>query len=500
MQSAEPLECFIVMPFGTKPVPDDPKRTYDFEKVYRVLIQRAVREAGMIPVRADERVSSALIHTDMFRDLRDRSVVLADLSLDNPNVFYELGVRHVMSSRGTVLMCRKGSSLPFDVKLSRVIFYDFDGISLDWEEVENTVKRLVLALQEAQKGLPDSPVHALLESVLQKEEFPAEHSTQLRSEDSADGEPLSDFQDTVAQWWGSEHQSAEVLFEKQRGTVFGSRAIGYFCLKTDPISRTANHVANHLNDIQQYRLANQLYKKLYAAKELTRGSHLAYASSYSEAQPNIAGADSAIKFVEETLEKDQLEYSKSPDSPDAILAFAECYRRLAGLCQWRWQLSHEGADLDLALTAFANATRYNSRAREQGGLRHPGFLAQARMKELLLLRVRDQRIDRPDLEGHHDAILALRGQHQDDPVGLSYLHWFQAITLADLGATEKANQRALKARVYDAGLKKDKEYWEVGGRQYTQLRRFLEQYSPYLHNPSLIGRISQILQTGDQGE
>ncbi len=88
-------ECFIVMPFGKKPGSDG--RTYDFDKVYRVIIQRAVNGAGMRPVRSDERIGSRLIHSDMFKDLRDQAVVLADLSLENPNVFYELGVRHVSS-------------------------------------------------------------------------------------------------------------------------------------------------------------------------------------------------------------------------------------------------------------------------------------------------------------------------------------------------------------------------------------------------------------------
>lgn len=89
---------FVIMPFGTKQHADGSSK-YDFDKVYRVLIQRAIRESGMTSVRADERVTSAPIHTEMFRDLRDRAVVLADLSLDNPNVFYELGIRHVMSAK-----------------------------------------------------------------------------------------------------------------------------------------------------------------------------------------------------------------------------------------------------------------------------------------------------------------------------------------------------------------------------------------------------------------
>src|SRR5262249_8218766 len=122
-------------------------------------------------IRADERKGSNIIHTEMFIDLRDQPVVLADLSLDNPNVYYELGIRHVMSSRGTVLMCRHGSELPFDVKLSRVIFYKDDGANLAWEEAERVVRELQFALEQAKRGVPDSPVHALLESVLRDQEL-----------------------------------------------------------------------------------------------------------------------------------------------------------------------------------------------------------------------------------------------------------------------------------------------------------------------------------------
>ncbi len=130
-------ECFVVMPFGSKPMSDG--RTYDFDKVYRVIIARAIRNAGMHPVRADERIGSRIIHSDMFLDLRDRKIVLADLSLENPNVYYELGIRHVMSPVGTVLIRRSGTALPFDIRLSRIIFYKFDGGDLDWEEAESTV-------------------------------------------------------------------------------------------------------------------------------------------------------------------------------------------------------------------------------------------------------------------------------------------------------------------------------------------------------------------------
>ena len=490
-------DCFVVMPFGQKPLPSDPDRFHDFDKVYRVLIQRAIREAGMVPVRADERLGSALIHSDMFRDLRDRAVVLADLSLDNPNVFYELGMRHVMSARGTVLMCQQGSELPFDVKLSRTIFYNYDGQNLDWEEVERVVVQLVASLQQAKAGLPDSPVHALLPSVLRRD-IPEEKVRRQRPEDAPDAEPQEEFQRLVAELWASQKKEPQLLAEAHQGSVFGSRAVAYLCLDTDPTTVTAKRLANHLNDGQQFRLANRLYEKVREAGKLTRGSLLAYASSYSEANLNVKGADHAISLVEDALESTRRQYAGAEESPDALLAFAECHRRLAGLRQWRWQLSKDSRDLDRALKALSSATDFNSTARQLGVMRHPGFLAQIQLKEMLLLRVRDGNINRPDVEGHQEAILAVKPEPDDDPVGVSYLSWFQAITLADMGIDEQSNERALKALSYDAKLKDNPKYWEIGGRQYTQLRRFIDQNSSQLRNQSLIGRISQILQTTGQ--
>jgi hypothetical protein len=66
-----PDKCFVVMPFGTKPLRDGSSRLYDFDKIYRVVMQRAIRLAGLEPIRTDERKGANLIHTDMFKDLRE---------------------------------------------------------------------------------------------------------------------------------------------------------------------------------------------------------------------------------------------------------------------------------------------------------------------------------------------------------------------------------------------------------------------------------------------
>ena len=94
------------MPFGKKPVAN--RRSSDFDAVYDKIICPAVHKAGMHPLRDDKGGGSHLIHSELFRKLRDEPVVLVDISMANPNVFYELGLRHVMSPRGTVLICKKG--------------------------------------------------------------------------------------------------------------------------------------------------------------------------------------------------------------------------------------------------------------------------------------------------------------------------------------------------------------------------------------------------------
>lgn len=494
-------ECFVVMPYGSKPFPDDSGRTYDFEKVWRVLIARAVREAGMVPVRSDQREGSGIVHTDMFRDLRDREVVLADLSLDNPNVFYELGVRHVMNASGTVLICRHNANLPFDVRLSRVIFYDFDGQHFDWEEVERVVKTLKVTLAEAATGRPDSPVHALLESVLPTAEAAALPVSLGAPEAAPDAEPCDAYQQLTAAAWQQCGCTLEALFEAQRRTVFGSRALAHLALGTDlplgeqPDGDLSRRLANHLNDGQQYRLANRLYDALLAKGRLNRGSQLAYASSYSEAHDDIAGAARAIAIARHTLDEAVATYPDR-EAMDAVLARAECHRRLAGLHQWYWQKSLLPADLDAAIRSFDDAVLWNDRARQLGALKHPGFLAQARLKLLVLLRTRDASVDRPDQERHRDAIVALVAQPNDDVKGLSYLGWFQAIALADLGQADAALRKARATQGDDVNLRSNAEHWEIGRRQYAQLRRFIGQYLPYLRHHGVVGQIAQLLQAG----
>jgi hypothetical protein len=485
-------ECFVVMPFGKKPLPNG--LTYDFDKVYRVIISRAVREAGMRPLRADETIGSRLIHSDMFKDLRDRPVVLADLSLENPNVFYELGIRHVMSPTGTVLMCRTGTELPFDVRLSRMIFYKFNGEELDWEEVEETVKALKLALQDAQQNQPDSPVHVLLENVMK-----TDSSQWLPTGASASevAEDLERYEKALAEQWHKDQRSLRELLNEHKNSVFGVRALGHYCLLADGVPEGAAEAAASLSDAEQYSFATRIFERLQGAGSLTNLDLLRYATAYSETNPNLRGADVAIGYVQQVLDEELRVASDSPDDGGrASSHLAQTYHRLGGLLQWKWQLTKDGADAALALEALSHALEHMTKARARDEFRQPGLLAQVRLRLLLLLRVRDRNAARQDTEGHRDAILKILERPDDRKVGISYLHWFQAIALADLGADDQANTKALDQLAEDRRLISEPGCSEIGRRQYVLLRRFLENFRDVLRNPKIMGRIGRHLLVG----
>lgn len=116
--------AFVVMPFGRKPRADG--SWVDFNAIYTGLIKPAIEAAGFESFRADEETCSGDILTDMFQELLLADVVVADLSIDNANVFYELGVRHAMRRRGIVHIQAGRAYMPFDIFNVRTLPYHCD--------------------------------------------------------------------------------------------------------------------------------------------------------------------------------------------------------------------------------------------------------------------------------------------------------------------------------------------------------------------------------------
>ena len=153
--------CFVLMPFGKKPVGDG--RLVDFDSIYELLVKPAVVAAGLEPLRADEEMTGGVIHKPMFERLILCEYAVADLTTANANVFYELGLRHAVRQASTVLLFAQGiGQLPFDVAPLRAIPYQ---LGPDGKPAMSEMDRdmLTARLREARKVKTDSPVFQLVE-------------------------------------------------------------------------------------------------------------------------------------------------------------------------------------------------------------------------------------------------------------------------------------------------------------------------------------------------
>jgi tetratricopeptide (TPR) repeat protein len=155
--------AFVVMPYGTK-------EEIDFNRVYGDLIKPALEAAGFEVFRADEEMRAGDIRTDMFQELLLSDLVVADLSIDNPNVWYELGVRHALRARGVIgIRCRR-DYMPFDVYTDRSLRYSIKenppgGAAPDPDRLEDDKKKLAEFATETINcwyELKISPVYHLL--------------------------------------------------------------------------------------------------------------------------------------------------------------------------------------------------------------------------------------------------------------------------------------------------------------------------------------------------
>jgi tetratricopeptide (TPR) repeat protein len=158
--------AFTIMPFGKKKLPDGTE--VDCDDIYKRLLEPAIVAAGLMPHRADADRRGGSIHLDMFQDLLLAEFVVADLTMDNPNVWYEIGVRHALRAGGTVMTYAARDRLPFDIAGQRMQHYTLKEGKLDPAALEAERKALTEAITAtlgAWRGRRASPVYQQIPSL-----------------------------------------------------------------------------------------------------------------------------------------------------------------------------------------------------------------------------------------------------------------------------------------------------------------------------------------------
>jgi hypothetical protein len=181
--------AFMVMPFSRKPTgrtEKDVPAEVDFDALWDKVHQPVLQELGYQAVRADRDVG-ALIITQMIQRLAIADLVVADITLANPNVYYEVGVRHAAKNQGCVLVSAKWARPVFDLDQMRQLRFPLDdgdvgdeAAQAAREALRKDLKTLVDGTSpvfEAVPGFPQSNgdrAAAFAETVAALSEFEAE--------------------------------------------------------------------------------------------------------------------------------------------------------------------------------------------------------------------------------------------------------------------------------------------------------------------------------------
>lgn len=166
----EKRSCFVISPIGESGS-EIRKRS---DQILKHVIDPAADACGYKAVRADQIAEPGLITSQVIQHVVQDDLVIADLSDRNPNVYYELAVRHAIR-KPLVQIIRKGEPLPFDVAGLRTVLIDhkdLDSVETAKQEIAEQIKAI-----EKDPSKIDTPISISLDlQMLKQSENPEERS------------------------------------------------------------------------------------------------------------------------------------------------------------------------------------------------------------------------------------------------------------------------------------------------------------------------------------
>lgn len=152
--------CFMIMPYSTKatgaPAGSGGPDKVNFDRLWDAALRPAIDNAGYEPVRANEDIG-ALIINEMIERLAISDLVLADVSIPNGNVYYEIGIRHAAQKQGCIMTAATWSKPLFDIDQMRHIRYPLPEESISDETASEIIRIVKEAIPVMADG--DSPFY-----------------------------------------------------------------------------------------------------------------------------------------------------------------------------------------------------------------------------------------------------------------------------------------------------------------------------------------------------
>ena len=123
---------------------------------YKSVYKPAIEKAGLTPIRADNEIFGAgKIMDQVWAGINAATVLIAELTNRNPNVYYELGIAHALK-KPVVLISSEEEDVPFDLRHIRVIYYDKNDPYWGQKLLDKVAENIVSALKNPEEAIFDS--------------------------------------------------------------------------------------------------------------------------------------------------------------------------------------------------------------------------------------------------------------------------------------------------------------------------------------------------------
>lgn len=159
--------CFVISHIGEPGSEEELKAN----RTLNYFIKPVLKNMRYSVIRSDHDPAPGLISPAIIQHLRDSDLVIADISENNPNVFYELAVRHAVN-KPVIIIKKSNQKPPFDIKDNRAISIDMTKPEV-WQPAMFTLK---CQIQASEKD-PTKTSRSILSDIIRLESIPHHEST-----------------------------------------------------------------------------------------------------------------------------------------------------------------------------------------------------------------------------------------------------------------------------------------------------------------------------------
>ncbi|WP_368293879.1 hypothetical protein [Dehalobacter sp. TBBPA1] len=154
--------CFYITPIGQE---DSEERNHS-DLFLNSIVEPALEEFGLNVVRADKISTPGMITSQIIEHIVNSKLVIADLSFHNPNVFYELSLRHTFNLP-TIHLIRKSDYIPFDLNNFRTIVIDTTNIYTLVPQLETYRTSVAMQVRQLMESpdIMENPISAYMEKM-----------------------------------------------------------------------------------------------------------------------------------------------------------------------------------------------------------------------------------------------------------------------------------------------------------------------------------------------